>query len=126
MDISKAFRATLPALRDEQVEHLRRWSDINCAHALLFRDSSAVGSGRVVLMALRDRPRTAASHSRTVRAALRHRGIDDSRLRGKWLHLVTAREALAMGDSAVDSGLRDTRAADSEEGDGDVRVVQIR
>ena len=41
MDISKAFRATLPALRDDQVEHLRRWSVNNCAHALLFRESSA-------------------------------------------------------------------------------------
>ena len=139
MDISKAFRATLPALRDDQVEHLRRWSVNNCAHALLFRESSAVGplSGRVVLMALRDRPRTAASHARTVRAALRRRGIDDTRLRGKWLHLITPPEVLAMGP--VDGARRDARAADGPQRDedaatrrasgadaDDVRVVPLR
>ena len=119
MDISKASRATLPALRDDQMEHLKRWSLNNCAHALLFRDSSTVGplSGRVVLMALRDRPRTAASHARTVRAALRRRGIDDIRLRGKWLHLITPTEVLAMG--AVDVTWRDARAADGPQSDED-------
>ena len=112
----------------------------NCAHALLFRESSAVGplSGGVVLMALRDRPRTAASHARTVRAALRRRGIDDIRLRGKWLHLITPTEVLAMGP--VDGAQRDARAADgpqrdedaatwrasSADADHDVRVVPLR
>ena len=136
MDISKAFRATLPALHDDQVEHLRRWSVNNCAHAVLFRESSAVGplSGGVVLMALRDRPRTAASHARTVRAALRRRGIDDIRLRGKWLHLITPPEVLAMGP--VDGAQRDARAADGPQRDedaatsgadaDDVRVVPLR
>ena len=136
MDISKAFRATLPALRDDQVEHLRRWSVNNCAHAVLFRESSAVGplSGGVVLMALRDRPRTAASHARTVRAAWRRRGIDDTRLRGKWLHLITPPEVLAMGP--VDGAQRDARAADGPQRDedaatfgadaDDVRVVPLR
>ena len=128
MDISKAFRATLPALRDDQVEHLRRRSVNNCAHAVLLRESSAVGplSGGVVLMALRDRPRTAASHARTVRAALRRRGIDDIRLRGKWLHLITPTEVLAMG--STDSGQRtlpDPRAPDAIE-DEDVRIVTLR
>ena len=139
MDISKAFRATLPALRDDQVEHLRRWSVNNCAHTLLFREISAVGplSGRVVLMALRDRPRTAASHARTVRAALRRRGVDDTRLRGKWLHLITPPEVLAMGP--VDGAQRDARATDGPQRDedaatrrasgadaNDVRVVPLR
>ena len=112
----------------------------NCAHAVLFRESSAVGplSGGVVLMALRDRPRTAASHARTVRAALRRRGIDDIRLRGKWLHLITPTEVLAMG--AVDVTRRDARAAhgahrdedaatqcaSSADADDDVRVVPLR
>ena len=124
MDVSKAFRATLPALRDEQVEHLRRWSDINCAHALLFRDTSAVRSwsGRVVLMALRDRPRTAASHARTVRAALRQRGIDDTRLRGVWLHLITPADVLATG--AVDGARRDARAADGLQGGEDAATLR--
>ena len=122
MELSKAFRAKLPALRADQLEHLRRWSDNNCAHAVLFRDSS----GRCVLMALRDRPRTAASHSRTVRAALQNRGIDDRGLRGKWLHLITPTEVLAMG--STDSGQRtlpDPRAPDAIE-DEDIRIVTLR
>ena len=122
MELSKAFRAKLPGLRADQLEHLRRWSDNNCAHAVLFRDSS----GRCVLMALRDRPRTAASHSRTVRAALQNRGIDDRGLRGKWLHLITPTEVLAMG--STDSGQRtlpDPRAPDAIE-DEDIRIVMLR
>ena len=122
MEVSKAFRAKLPALRAGQLEHLRRWSDNNCAHAVLFRDSS----GRCVLMALRDRPRTAASHSRTVRAALQNRGIDDRGLRGKWLHLITPTEVLAMG--STDHGQRtlpDPRAPDAIE-DEDIRIVTLR
>ena len=122
MEVSKAFRAKLPALRADQLEHLRRWSDKNCAHAVLFRDSG----GRCVLMALRDRSRTAASHSRTVRAALRLMAIDDGPLRGKWLHLVTPQEALAVGtlDSGV-LGAPDPRAEDTVE-ENDVRVVALR
>ena len=122
MEVSKAFRAKLSGLRADQLDHLRRWSDNNCAHAVLFRDSS----GRCVLMALRDRPRTAASHSRTVRAALQNRGIDDRGLRGKWLHLITPTEVLAMG--STDSGQRtlpDPRAPDAIE-DEDIRIVTLR
>ena len=120
MQASKAYRCQLPALRDDQLEHLRRWATNNCAHAAIFRDAS----GRVVLLALRDRPRSAASHSRTVRTALRRMAIADAHLRGKWLHLITPPEVLAMG--AVDSGQRDTRAADGSERDDDVRVVPLR
>lgn len=123
MEVSKAFRAKLPALRADQLEHLRRWSDYNCAHAVLFRDTS----GRCVLMALRDRPRTAASHSRTVRAALRLMAIDDSHLRGRWLILVTPPEVLAMGSTS--SGQRmasDPRAPDAIEDEEDIRIVTLR
>ena len=122
MEVSKAFRAQLPALRHDQVVHVRQWINNNFAHAVLFRDSG----GRCVLMALRDRSRTAASHSRTVRAALRLMAIDDGPLRGKWLHLVTPQEALAVG--TLDSReLRapDTRAEDTVE-ENDVRVVALR
>ena len=122
MQTSKAFRCQLPALRDDQLGHLRRWAANNCAHAVFFRDSS----GLVVLMALRDRLRTAASHSRTVRAALKNRGIDDSRLRGKWLHLITPTEVLAMG--LTESGRRappDPRVPDAIE-DEDIRIVPLR
>ena len=122
MEVSKAFRAQLPALPYDQVVHLRRWIDNNFAHAVLFRDSS----GRCVLMALRDRSRTAASHSRTVRAAFRLMAIDDCHLRGKWLHLVTPREALAMGTlDSGELGAPDPRAEDAVQED-DVRVVALR
>ena len=121
MDVSKAFRAQLPALRYDQVVHLRRWMDNNFAHAVLFRASC----GRCVLMALRDRSRTAASHSRTVRAALRRMAIDDSRLRGKWLHLVTPQETLAMGTlDNEERGAPDPRTDDAIE-EEDVRVVAL-
>ena len=62
----------------------------------------------------------------TVRAALRLMAVDDSHLRGKWLHLVTTQEALAMG--TVESRQRDAldpRAQDSVEEEG-VRVVALR
>jgi hypothetical protein len=127
MQVSKAYRCQLPALRNDQLDHLRRWAAHNCAQAALFRDES----DRVVLMALRDRPRSAASHSRTMRTTLRTLAIEGVHLRGKWLHLVTACEVLAVG--AVDSAQRctavglDARAADDvvEAGD-DVRVVPLR
>ena len=128
MEVSKAFRCQLPALRDDQLEHLRRWASHHCAQAALFRDER----GGVVLMALRDRLRSAASHSRTVRTALRRMAIDDLHLRGKWLHLVTPCEVLALGDGTVDSGQRGTtvglnmRMADVVEEDDDVRVVPLR
>ena len=48
---------------------------------------------------------------------MRRRGIDDIRLRGKWLHLITPTEVLAMG--AVDVTWRDARAADGPQRDED-------
>ena len=121
MEVSKAFRAQLPALRHDQVVHLRRWIGNNFAHAVLFRNPN----GRCVLLALRDRSRTATSPSRTVRAALRLMAIDDCLFRGKWLHLVTPQEALAV--STLDSGelgAPDPRAGDTVE-ENDVRVVTL-
>jgi hypothetical protein len=122
MEVSKAYRCQLHALRDDQLEHLRRWATNNCAHTVLFHDAS----GRVVLMALRDRPRTAASHSRTVRAVLGRMAIEDAHLRGKWLHLITPREALATG--TFDSGQRGVpnSCVPSAVEEDDVRVVQLR
>ena len=55
-------------------------------------------------------------------------GIDDIRLRGKWLHLITPTEVLAMG--AVDGARRDARAADGPQRDeddaDDARIVPLR
>ena len=62
--------------------------------------------GAVILMALRERPRAAASHSRSLRGALR-RMAADLRLRGKWLDLVSAREVLALCET---NGPQDRRS----------------
>ena len=75
-------------------------------------------------MAVRDRARTAPSHSRTVRAALRLMAIDDGPLRGKWLHLVTPQEALAM--STLNSGERGPPRSENAVEDNDVRIVALR
>ena len=118
MEVSKAFRAQLPALRHDQELHLRRWVDNNCAHAVLFRDPN----GRCVLKALRDRARTAASRSGTVRAALRLMAIDDGPLRGKWLHLVTPQEVLGM--STLNNG--DAPRSEDAAGENDARIIALR
>ena len=67
MHTSKAFRCTLPGVRDDQVTTLRRWADLHCAQSIAFRDDR----GGVVLVGLKDEFRTCASFSRTVRTALR-------------------------------------------------------
>ena len=56
----------------------------------------ANGSGKVVLVALRDKERNAASFSRTLRSVLRLFSIDDRSLRGTWLNLLTVQEALQL------------------------------
>ena len=89
---SKGFRAHFSSfLLDHQVEALRLWASTNCAQSVVFRDER----GAVILMALRDRSRTAASHARSLRCALRRMAVDLC-LRGKWLALVSAREVLAL------------------------------
>ena len=92
MRVSKAFRCTIPSLRDDQLNNLRLWAERRCAQSALFMDEQ----GSVVFVALKDEFRTSASFARTVRTALRRMAVDDVRLRGKWLHLVMAREVLAM------------------------------
>ena len=70
---------------------MRLWASTNCAQSVVFRDER----GAVILMAPRDRSRTAASLARSLRGALRRMAVD-LRLRGKWLALVSAREVLAL------------------------------
>ena len=38
MHTSKAFRCTLPLLRDDQLTHLSRWAEFHCAQSIVFRD----------------------------------------------------------------------------------------
>ena len=126
MPESNAFRRTLPALREDQLNNLRCWAERTCALSTVFRDSPGV-----VLVALKDTPRGSASFSRTVRTALRRRGIDVP-LRGHWCTLTTLREVVAVCGSAPSgitgrAGSADARpperAASPPEDDPDVRVV---
>ena len=38
MQVSKAFRCTIPALREDQAINLRRWADLTRAQSVVFRD----------------------------------------------------------------------------------------
>ena len=91
-DKSKAFRCVLPRMRDDQIRYLQRWASAECAMSALFGN----GSGKIVLVALRDKERNAASFCRTLRATLRKYAISDRALRGTWLNLITPAEALQL------------------------------
>ena len=72
MHTSKAFRCTLPMLRDDQLTNLRRWAELLCAQSIVFRGDP----GSAVFVGLKAELRTCASFSRTVRTALRRLCID--------------------------------------------------
>ena len=121
---SKGFRAHFSSLLlDHQVDALRLWASNNCATSTVFRDDF----GAVVLMAMRDRPRTAASHARSLRCALRRMAVDLC-LRGKWLHLVSSREVLALceanGPRQGDGPM--TRAPPLDDDIDGVRLIRLR
>ena len=124
MHTSKAFRCTLPLLRDDQIINLRRWADLQCAQSIVFRDDR----GSAVFVGLKAELRTCASFSRTVRTALRRLCIDVP-LRGRWCTLITPREALSI--CATDIGRRDAArdmpAASriDEAADDDIRVIAL-
>ena len=86
MRTSKAFRCTLPMLRDDQLANLRRWAELHCAQSIVFR------AGRCfVFVGLKAQFRTSAGFARTVRTALRRLCIDVP-LRGLWYSLIASRE----------------------------------
>ena len=121
---SKGFRAHFSSLLlDHQVDALRLWASNNCATSTVFRDER----GTVIMMALRDRPRTAASHARSLRCALRRMAVDLC-LRGKWLHLVSSREVLALceanGPRQGDGPM--TRAPPLDDDIDGVRLIRLR
>ncbi len=91
MATSKAFRAQL-RLSEHEAAHLQRWATLNCAMSAVFCSDR----GGVVLVGLRDTPRTSASFGRTIRSALRAMGIPTAALRGHWCHLVSEQEAIAL------------------------------
>ena len=54
MPTSKAFRCTLPMLRDDQLTNLRRWAELHCAQSIVFRDDR----GNAVFVGLKANLRT--------------------------------------------------------------------
>ena len=121
MQTSKAFRCTLPMLREDQLTNLRRWADLHCAQSIVFRGDR----GSAVFVGLKAELRTCASFSRTVRTALRRLCIDVP-LRGRWCVLITPREALSICASDCASRGPALPAGDAvDAGDDDVRVVAL-
>ena len=126
MQTSKAFRCTLPMLRDDQLTNLRRWAELHCAQSIVFRGDR----GSAVFVGLKAELRTCASFSRTVRTALRRLCIDVP-LQGHWCVLITPREALSVCASECafrGAALPSARGADASpyaEDDNDVRVVAL-
>ena len=115
---SKAFRAQL-RLREHEVERLQRWAMANCSmHAMFASDR-----GTVVIVCLRDRRRTSASFSRTLRAVMQQLAIPTSGLRGQWLNLISEAEAIALCSPAVSGGAPAVASAHTHGEDG--RVVQL-
>ena len=127
MATSKAWRAVLPRLREDQLASLEIWARNNCAiHATMQDDR-----GRTILLGLDSKPRTAASFARTLRSVYHNRAINTSSLCGSWLRLLTVREVLLAAYGALGSGAApdsETRAArttaEKEEDDG-TRLVRL-
>ena len=97
MQVSKAFRCTMPGLRDDQADNLRRWAELHCAQSAVFRDDR----GSVVLVGLKDELRSSASFARTVRTALSARPLAWLSPTGEVSRMVSAlREALTRATSS--------------------------
>ncbi len=109
-------------MRDDQVQRVQRWAAESCALSAIFSNAT----GKLVLVALRDQARPAASFSRTVRSALRKFAIDGSHLRGKWLSLISAEEAILMCRGCEEITVANKPATVDTGGLGDVKVVSLR
>ena len=120
---SKAFRARLE-LGEEYVSRIQSWTAEHFALSAIF------GCGKaLVLVALTDRPRSAASFARTLRGALTQLSIPTSAriLRGHWVNLISDREALLIcsGSGDLPSGPSPPPAAPPPH-EGDVRTIALR
>ena len=67
-----AVAVVLPRLCEDQLASLEQWARNSCALYAMMRDDR----GRMVLLLLDTRPRTAASFAQTLRSVYRNRGID--------------------------------------------------
>ena len=118
-ETSKAFRARLDLL-DHEIEQVQRWAMANCAMHAAFRSDQGI----VVIVCLRDTPRTSASFSRTLRTVMKKLAIPTSGLRGHWLHLVSEAEAVALCSPGISGGALPAVSAQAHD-EEDVRVVHL-
>ena len=121
--LSKAFRASIPGLREDQLHNLQRWAHGHCSLSAFFRDEL----GATIFLALKDQPRSSASFARSVRSVLRRLAIDVP-LRGQWVRFISAREVLvaAQQPAPLSCGQQDHQASlQNAEEDGD-KVIHLR
>ncbi len=117
---SKAWRARLPHLREDQLTYVERWARDNCALHATVTDES----GRTVLLGLDARPRTAVSFARTLRSVFKKRAIDTHGLQGHWLRLVSVKELLPLVAEGSAQVLRENVRQEPQD-DQDTRVVRL-
>ena len=111
-------------MAEHQARLVQQWANANTSPNAVFVN----GHGRVVLVGLKDHARTSASFSRMVRSVLRQRGIDDTPLRGRWLTLISAQEALMLcgAHNFEPEGTLHPQQARNAEPDDDAKIVALR
>ena len=117
---SKAWRARLPNLRDDQLTHIEKWASDFCALHCIFQDEA----GRTVLLGLDARRRTAASFSRTLRSVFKARAIDTRGLCGNWLRLVSVKELLLVVNGGSARAPREDAQTEPHD-DEEARVIRL-
>ena len=126
-ETSKAFRASIGRLRDHEIKLLHRWAIQHCAMSAVLCGSK----GTIVLVALKDTARTAASFARTLRSAMRNLGIPTSKsLAGHWCHLISEQECLVLctgSSQAIEAPLAQKKNSSAEraQDEDNVRIVSL-
>ena len=110
-------------MRQDQIDNLQRWANRNCALNAMFGNSTGT---KIVMIGLRDQARTAASFSRTLRGIFRRYAIDETALKGKWLHLLSSNEALKLILHSDDFALEKTSRSNDAPQDDNAKVVTLR
>ena len=122
MSMSKGWRAALPrSLRDGRLAHLERWASLHTAIHVRVRDEQ----GRTFLWGLDSKPRSAASHARTLRSVFKKYAIDCRLLQGHWLKLVSLAEILSLACGEEHRRGPNQSLSEEEPPSEDVRLVRL-
>ena len=89
---SKAFRAQLSGLSGDQTQKLDSWMRENCSLSAVFTSDRY----NVIAVGVRDKARSSASFSRSLRTALNQLEMPMYTLHGRWLTLISDAEAIAL------------------------------